>query len=182
MSHINHPPPTIEYVLLGMLYQNPAHGYDIYKKIHDMESLSLIWQVKRSKLYYLLEKLEKQKLLEATYIPVENRPDRKQYRLTEKGQNAFLAWIETPVEVARHVRLLILARLHFALQIGQEIALNLIKKQRAQCQTWIESMQAQLDALENPDFIIQQAFSFRIGQIQAMQDWLDECETRLQTP
>ena len=173
MSPENHPPPTIEYILLGLLSQAPGHGYSLYEKIKGDESLSLIWQVKRSKLYYLLEKLEGQKLIEATRIPGENRPARKEYQLTEKGKSAFLAWIESPAQKPRHVRLIILARLYFSLQLDQKKALNLIEKQRAECHAWIENMQTQLDAITPPNFITEQAYRFRIGQIQAILDWLD---------
>ncbi|MEA2008065.1 MAG: PadR family transcriptional regulator [Chloroflexota bacterium] len=179
MSPSNNPPPTIEYILLGLLHQAPSHGYGLYEKIKGDESLSQIWQIKRSKLYYLLEKLESQKLIQSTRISGENRPARKEYHLTEKGTNAFLSWIETPVKKARYVRLVFLARLYFSLRIGKHHALNLISKQRTLCQTWIESLQTKLNAIDTPSLIITQAFTFRIGQIQAMLDWLAECETHI---
>ena len=177
----NNPPPTIEYILLGLLYQESGHGYDLHKRIQDIGSLSQIWQVKRSKLYYLLEKLEKQKLLKATYISSKNSPGRKEYQLTEKGKAAFITWVETPIEKARNLRIVFLARLHFSLQLGEEQPLRLIAAQRDKCQTWIDNLQSQLNAAKESDFITQQAFIFRIGQIQAMQAWLDGCEASLQS-
>ncbi|RLD03437.1 MAG: hypothetical protein DRI56_12475 [Chloroflexota bacterium] len=179
MSHSNYSPPTIEYILLGLLSQEPGHGYSLYEKIKGDESLSLIWQIKRSKLYYLLEKLESQKLIESTRVPGENRPARKEYHLTEKGTHAFLHWVESPVKSGRHVRLIFLARLYFALQLGHDKTLYLINKQRAECRAWIENLQTQLNAIETPDLITTQAFTFRIGQIRAMLDWLAECETHI---
>ena len=175
----NNPPPTIEYTLLGLLYQVPSHGYSLYEKIKDDESLSLIWRVKRSKLYYLLEKLENQKLIQSTRVPGENRPARKEYQLTKKGKSAFLAWVEAPVKSGRYVRLVFLARLYFALQLSQDKALHLIDQQRAECLAWIESLQTQLNVIDTPNLITTQAYSFRIGQIQAILTWLDECETLL---
>lgn len=177
----NHPPPTIEYVLLGLLHQEPSHGYDLYKKIKGNETLSQIWRLKQSKLYYLLEKLEDQVLIEATRVSAENRPARKVYHLTEKGVKTFLAWIESPVKRARHVRIVFLARLYFAFHVNREHALNLIARQRAQCQAWKESLENQLQDAASSDFIITQAFTFRIGQIQAILDWLNECEKHIIT-
>ncbi len=179
MSSRNYPPPTIEYILLGLLYQNPQHGYSLHKELEAMDSLARIWHVKRSKLYYLLEKLERKKLIQATRVPSENRPNRDVYRLTQEGKRAFLNWVEAPIQVARHVRLVILARLYFALSLGSETALRLLERQQEQCQQWLDSLRTERESLEHPDFITEQVFNFRIGQIQAMSVWLEDCQRQV---
>ena len=43
------PSITLEYILLGLLRDNPDHGYALFEKVQNTPELSLIWQVKRSK-------------------------------------------------------------------------------------------------------------------------------------
>lgn len=179
MSPKNSPPPTIEYILLGLLYQNPQHGYSLHQDLQSRASLSRIWYVKRSKLYYLLGKLERKGLIAGTHVPGKKRPSRDVYHLTEQGEQTFLTWVEAPIEVARHVRLVILARLYFALSLGREVALNLLARQREQCAQWLDSLLAERERLSQPDLITEQVFAFRIGQIQAMATWLENCREQI---
>ncbi len=53
----------MEYILLGFVAQGPIHGYDLHKKIGEPQGIGLIWRIKQSQLYALLDKLEKDGLL-----------------------------------------------------------------------------------------------------------------------
>jgi len=176
MSPRRRSPLTIEYILLGLLYQRPEHGYELHKEIQKSQGLSHIWRIKSSKLYSLLDRLEKQGLLSSRAVPSEKTPARKEFQLTEEGKRVFLDWIQIPVDSARHMRIVFHARLYFALKLGEEYAIKLIAVQREECQGWVESMRAQLMTLENPDFITGQVFTYRINQVVAMLNWLDDCE------
>ncbi|MEA3350584.1 MAG: helix-turn-helix transcriptional regulator [Chloroflexota bacterium] len=169
--------PVIEYGLLGLLYQQPQHGYGLFKKIQT--NFSLIWRVKLSKLYYLLDKLEDQGLLTPTLVPDDKTPDRKVYHITAEGERVFLDWIQSPVESAREMRISFLARLYFALQIGRNQALTLLAAQDSISQKWLQNLTSQFDEIENQDFITKRVFSYRIGQVQAMLAWLDECKQQI---
>lgn len=181
MSPRRHSPLTIEYILLGLLYQHPRHGYELHKEIKDSRGLSHIWRIKPSKLYSLLDRLEKQGLLSSRSIPADKTPARKEFQLTHEGERVFLQWMQTPVASGRHMRLVFHARLFFALQMGEEQALNLIAVQREECRGWIESMHAQLVAFENPDFSMQQVFTYRINQVEAMLGWLGDVEKSIRS-
>lgn len=180
MESREYPPPTIEYILLGLLDRKPQHGYSLHQTLQEMTGLSRIWQVKRSKLYYLLTKLEERGLIAGEHIPGQNRPGRDEYHLTEWGRQELSRWVETPVETARHVRLVILARLYFALSFGKSTALRLLERQLEQCELWLDSLQGELDSIETPDFITEQVIHFRIGQTRAIRTWLVDCRTRVQ--
>ena len=51
-------PLSLEHILPGLLCLGPAHGYDLYKKINNFEGISLVWHIKQSLLYAVLDKLE----------------------------------------------------------------------------------------------------------------------------
>lgn len=172
---------TLEYILLGLLEGHPQHGYALYQKLQETRELSRIWHVKRSKVYYLLDKLADQELLTSRVMAVDHVPDRKVFSLTEKGTREFQSWVRSPVRSGRTMRVAFLSRLFFALSEGQKTALDLIETQIQETTTWLGSLSAQLDQLEDPDLITEQVFTFRIGQIRAMLDWLEECRRKIQT-
>ena len=92
---------TLEYALLGFLYQQPMHGYEIHQKLLTDNGLGLVWQLKQSQLYALLEKLEQRNLITATLQPQDARPPRKVLALTPAGQKAFEDWLQVPVPRGR---------------------------------------------------------------------------------
>src|ERR1700690_1650434 len=104
MSPRQQSPFSFEYVLLGIIYQHPIHGYELFKEVSQLEGIALIWKVKQSQLYALLGKLEIEGYILSTLIPNEAHPTRKQYCLTDTGQGAFLNWVQTPAKHGRDVR------------------------------------------------------------------------------
>ncbi|MFN2282404.1 MAG: PadR family transcriptional regulator [Anaerolineales bacterium] len=178
---VNHQSVTLEYILLGLLRDSPDHGYALFERVQETPELSLIWRVKRSKLYYLLDKLAGEELLSLSIRSQESSPDRKIYQLTAKGQSAFEAWLEEPVLAFRDVRIEFLSKLYFALLAGRETALELIDKQHEVCRGWLESLKAERDQEAEIVFISQQVYQFRIGQISAMITWLEDCRDQIPT-
>lgn len=172
-------PITLEYILLGLLMDQPDHGYALFERVQEIPELSLIWKVKRSKLYYLLDKLAGEGLLSQSIRSQESTPDRKIYQLTEQGESAFQSWLSEPVLVSRYVRITFLSKLYFALQAGRTTALDLIHQQLTVCQGWLESLEREADQIPEGEFISGQVYSFRIGQITAMIDWLKNCREQI---
>jgi PadR family transcriptional regulator AphA len=163
---------TLEYILLGLIREQPDHGYALYERLKTTKELSLIWQVKRSKLYYLLDKLESEGLLVSSVTSQDPYPDRNVYQITPPGKELLKNWIHTPVLSSRYVRLAFLSKLYFALQENREQAELLINNQIDICQGWLENLQEQYNSLGKNEYINSQVFLFRIGQIKSMIEWL----------
>lgn len=163
---------TLEYILLGLIREEPSHGYALFERLKNTRELSLIWQVKRSKLYYLLEKSEQAGYLSATTSSQSKYPDRKIYQITDLGQEVLETWLHTPVRSSRYVRLAFLSKLYFHIQGDPATALDLIQSQIEICADWLENLQNEHKSLEDGDYINAQVYLFRIGQINAMLDWL----------
>ena len=170
---------TLEYILLGLIKEQPAHGYALYDRLRNTSELSLIWQVKRSKLYYLLDKLETEGLLSVSVSRRGPYPDRKVYQLTSAGKKALGIWMNSPVMSSRYIRLAFLSKLYFLLKENEEGTAELIDQQVKICQGWHQNLQRQHQALEMDDFINSQVFLFRIGQINAMLEWLENCREQI---
>jgi len=173
-------PLSLEFILLGFLSQNPIHGYDLYKKISKFESISLVWNIKQSQLYALLDKLEDVGLLISNLVPGEAFLMRKLFQITPIGRQAFLTWACSPVAHGRDMRQEFLAKLYFAQKSGAEVSLELIEEQTTLCAEWLSSFQISYANTTNEQSYERMIFQYRISQTQAMLEWLDYCRAELQ--
>ncbi len=74
--------------ILGLLLRfGPQHGYQVKKTI--AEQLSDFTQIKLPTIYYHLEKMESEGLLEAAREKPGARPEKTVYTITEAGKKAF---------------------------------------------------------------------------------------------
>jgi PadR family transcriptional regulator AphA len=119
--------PSTEFVLLGALFSEPKHGYEIIQFLQS--SLESTWQVSTSQLYVLLRRLEKDGLLQSRLKTQETRPSKRIFSLSAKGKNAFLKWLRSPVEHIRDLRIEFLAKLFFSQRLSLSEGSELIEKQ-----------------------------------------------------
>jgi PadR family transcriptional regulator AphA len=179
MSPRSSSPMTVEYTLLGLLDGRPMHGYDLHRAFTSLEGLGLIWSLKRSLLYALLDKLKAAGLISATELPGQTSPPRTQYQLTPAGRAAYLDWRQSPVPAAHAVRQDFLARLYFAGLAGAPTALLLLERQQETSRAWLENLQQEARRMDSAHPFEQFVFDFRIRQVQAVLDWLEACAGRL---
>jgi DNA-binding PadR family transcriptional regulator len=168
-------PLTVEYILLGLLTARPMHGYDLNKRVNELSGVSMVWHVKQSQLYALLERLESERLLGSKLVSGEAYPLRKEYSITQKGLAVFFDWIHSPVQHGRDMRQEFLARLYFALQQDNSTVKGLLLKQKDTCQDWINTLQTQYDHLNKTQQYEKMVIDYRIHQVEAMIRWLDNC-------
>ena len=166
-------PMHLEYALLGLIRQQPQYGYDL---LHNWSAnLGIIWNVKPASLYGGLNKLEQQGLLNSTRVPGEASPARKVFSLTPAGEEAFLAWMRTPVASPRAFRQEWFARLYFFPQVPQEIVRALYTAQLAAAEQWLAE-QKTLDLTGS--FFEAQVRAFRRNQIEGILAYLQENQSK----
>ncbi len=168
-------PLTIEYALLGFVRQQPMYGYEIHQRLLASAELGLVWTIKQSLCYAHLTRLEEEGLLRSTLVTQGARPARKMLQLTPAGEAAFLAWVRSPVEHGRDLRLEFLAKLYFARQESAVAALELTERQRQEFALRLAALQEQAAALaasRSYDWLV---LRYRIGQLEAALAWLDTC-------
>ena len=179
-------PLTLEFILLGLLDQQPMHGYDLHRALTSLQGLSLIWSVKQSRLYALLDKLEQSGYLESEMLPGEAHLLRKQFHLTEAGREALNRWMHSPVQHGREMRQDFLARLYFCKRSDRQAALRLIQEQREVCFSWQVSLEKQAipasDAAagKGDDEFERLVYRFRSAQVKAMLEWLRDCQEEME--
>jgi PadR family transcriptional regulator AphA len=174
-------PLAIEHALLGFLREHPMHAYEIHHTLLRPESLGLVWHLKQSLVYVMLERLEDAGYITSTIEPQNSRPPRKILHLTPSGRAAFDRWLVTPVEHGREFRLEFLAKLYFANQDDPAVVTRLLTTQRTACQEWLSDLRAQADAVTGEHDYDWLVLQFRIGQLEAILSWLDICEATVTT-
>ncbi|MFC1992005.1 PadR family transcriptional regulator [Chloroflexota bacterium] len=75
-------------ILLGILQEGKTHGYRLNEYVNHV--MSLFADIKKSKVYYTLEKLEKDGCVENEIEREGKRPERRVYKITDKGKAVFL--------------------------------------------------------------------------------------------
>ena len=99
---------SIQYAILGLLSRQPLTGYDLKKLFAEAETL--YWSGNNNQIYRTLVKLHKANLVTQEVHHQEDAPARKVYTITTVGQEALLAWLQTPPELPQ-------VRNHFMLQL-----------------------------------------------------------------
>jgi DNA-binding PadR family transcriptional regulator len=81
---------SIRFGVLGLLAEEPLHGYQVKQRFEDM--FGGAWDVNVGSIYQVLQRLERDGLVE----PVGERGDRgrQAYRVTAAGISALAGWVE----------------------------------------------------------------------------------------
>ena len=77
---------SFEPLMLALLSQGEAYGYNIISQIQDLSDGRIVWTANR--LYPLLHDLENRGLVNSSWTHDGSGPGRKYYRLTRKGTEA----------------------------------------------------------------------------------------------
>lgn len=86
---------SLEYAILGFLNYRPLSGYDL-KKIFDT-SVRHFWPADQSQIYRTLNRLTERGWADMKKVEQENRPDRKEFSITDEGRQALQRWLVAPL-------------------------------------------------------------------------------------
>ena len=167
-----------EFVLLGFLNRQPAHGYDLHQRL--TEELGQIWHISLSQTYNILKRLEAKGFIVGVVQAQDKAPARRRFRLTQAGRRRFEEWLSAPSEPsARAIRVEFLTRLYFIYTTTPEAARDLIEAQIGQTQAGIARLTTVLAELPSDQTFNQLGLDLRLRQLTSMLDWLAECRTIL---
>ena len=80
--------------IIQLLKQEDRYGYDIIKKLQEFFP-----ETEESTLYAILRRLNKEELTDMYYSEVSNGPQRKYYKITDKGKDALNEYIVSWKEI-----------------------------------------------------------------------------------
>lgn len=167
-----------EYAILGLVCQQPGHGYQLAQEIAPNAGLGLILPLRLSNVYFLLGNLEERGLIEIAQREDDAYPPKTVFQATAAGRRAFESWIREPLTRLRQVRLDFLLKVYFLRQDGDEKILGLLDEQIEFCERYVAEWQALARSTEAGSFD-RLAMRSRIAAAQGTLDWLTEYRQRL---
>ncbi len=163
-----------EYPLLGLLIQQPAHGYRLHQRL--TTDLGQIWHISLSQVYNILKRMESYGFIIGQLQEQVGTPARRHFEATTKGDKRFEEWLHTPSgSSVRAIRVEFITRLYFALAKNKKDASHLIDEQIVESHKRLEVLKGALDLLPLDQAFNRLALELRIHQLESILDWLPRC-------
>ncbi|HET7554618.1 MAG TPA: helix-turn-helix transcriptional regulator [Gaiellaceae bacterium] len=122
-------PSTTEFSILGLLLSGERSGYDL-KKAADA-GVGYVWTPARSHVYAVLPRLVEGGYATVRTVAQERRPDKQVYRITTVGKEAFVRWLEEPIDERPGSTDLFLLKVFFGGRMRREALVAHIERRRA---------------------------------------------------
>ncbi len=176
---------SLEHAILGFLNYKPFSGYDL-KKVFDT-SVRHFWTADQSQIYRTLNQLTEKGWVEVEKVDQENRPARKDYRITELGREALQEWLITPLPV-RGTRSASLIQVFFAGQLSDEEILEMFERIAALMRAGLETLEAlpqdieaYRESVQSPRefFCWMLTLDYGINSARANLEWVEEVIERI---
>jgi PadR family transcriptional regulator, regulatory protein AphA len=173
-SSVSHRSRSPEYALLGFLYMQPNHGYDLHHLL--TAELGQTWHVSQSQTYAILKRLETQGFISSTMVEQEKLPPMQNLTISPAGRLRFETWLETPTgSSVRAIRLEFITRLYFAQKLSPERIIPLLEAQTVEVQNALTRLEASLASLPDGQKFNRLSLQLRMQQLKSILDWLVEC-------
>ena len=168
----------VQYAILGLLHEQPAHGYELQRSFSTDGPLVDVAQVEQPTLYAALKELAARGLIAGTEAREGARPPRTVYALTTEGERLLTAWLREPVQRLRQVRLDFLLKVYFARRRGDRIVRTLVDAQIRACHDYLAALEEHASTRSPDDFAYLVAES-RTSAARGTLDWLHGYRRRL---
>ena len=119
---------SVSHVLLGLLAEGPAHGYDL-KRLHD-NRFPGTRPLAFGQVYAALGKLERDGLVEVVETVREGGPERTSYALTDKGSEQLSTWLGATEPAGPYAADDLVRKTVTALRLGQDAAGFLVRQRQ----------------------------------------------------
>lgn len=165
------------YAILGFLNGCEMSGYDI--RTRAAQTIGYFWHESEGHLYPTLQRMVRSGLIEEVGIRKQNSRKRKQYRITEKGKEHLLHWLQEPVTEGR-IRNPFLLKLYFSKNekpavIREHMERELFK--RKEQLAIYKRIQSDVDDMKDKkqQRVWAMTLDFGLRQTQCWIDWLTDC-------
>jgi PadR family transcriptional regulator, regulatory protein AphA len=135
--------------ILGLLSIVPMSGYDLAQAAD--AAVGRFWPVSKSQVYAELSRLEPLGLVQGTEIAQERRPDKRVFRLTERGEAALDSWLESDDPGAPRFRLPFLLKIFLGHRTATGRIAAQLQEVRARALAQAQELEALLAVLDHPD-------------------------------
>ena len=123
--------PLAEWMVLGLLAEQPAHGFALARLLAPGGEVGRVWAASRPLTYRAIEQLAAEGLIVPARREPGKGPQRTVHEVTEAGTAALAVWLRTPVPRFRDVRAILLAKLLLLERAGRSPRRLLTAQRRA---------------------------------------------------
>ena len=166
----------MRFPLLALLADGPAHGYEL-KQAMEQRFGSVLPPLNTGQIYTTLSRLQRDGLVEDAAVTQNGRPNKRVYRLTERGRNELLGWVAEATPAAR-LKDDFFIKLVLAGTAGIADPAELIARQRdayLQALRELDDVALAADGDDTAALLVEGAAL----HLEADLKWLDLCEQRL---
>ncbi len=164
-----------EMALLGLLYGEPGHGYDLHRKVNG--DLGHVWHLSQSQAYSILKRLEARGDISVEEILQEKLPPRQLLHITPQGSQRFIDWLTASSGGStRAIRMEFVSRLYFLNLYFPEKLGHAFDQQRREAENHIARLKQICDELPANQIYNRMSLKMRIEQLKTVLAWLDESQ------
>jgi PadR family transcriptional regulator, regulatory protein AphA len=166
-------PSTTEFAVLGLLSFGERSGYELKKAAE--AGVGYVWTAAKSHVYGVLPRLVEGGFATTRRVTQKTRPDKQVYRITRKGERAFRAWLDEPVE-ERGGRSPFLLKVFFGGLMSKETLIGHIERKRAEVVRELEEYREieQRIATDGRSYYGYVTLRWGLAQARAWIRWADE--------
>jgi len=170
-----------EIALLGFLYAEPGHGYDLHQQFQAM--LGQVWRLSQSQAYAILKRLESRGDIKSEPASQDKLPTRQMLYITAAGKARFETWLlNNAGRNARSIRLEFLTRLYFSQRYFPEKTAKIYTAQCAEINTNIAHVENLLAKTTLKDSYNRLSLDLRLRQLRLIQAWMKEIQAQFDIP
>lgn len=170
---------SVRNAILGLLAQQPRHGYELWSAFEAMMGGGDIWEVKPAQIYTTLSRLEEAGLVHQDSVEQDGGPEKRIYSLTPSGHDELGEWFDTGV-AAEHHRDEFFVKLMVSLYSNEVDPYQVIRAQRKRLYQDLHALTTRRNATDARRQLAQIFLLDKsIMHLEADLRWLDLLEARL---
>lgn len=170
---------SVRNAILGLLAQQPRHGYELHAAFEALVGGRSVWDLKRAQVYTTLSRLEESGLVVQVATRRVGGPDQNIFELTDEGRDELDVWYAEGVH-SSHQRDDVFLKIALAIGDEQADAEVVLRTQRATLYRDLHALTARRSDLKRSQYLAQAMLLDKaIMHIEADLRWLEMVEARL---
>lgn len=145
---------SLRYGILGFLNYGSMTGYDLSKAFS--ESIEFFWHAQTSQIYRELSKLEKEGMVEHTIIIQSDKPNKKEYCITQDGKIDWMHWLSSPpINALSDFKSEFLMKIFFSGSLAVQESIERLMLFKLDCLNYAKKLMKTTSSIENYATLVQ---------------------------
>ena len=166
--------PTTSYAVLGLLTFGEMSGYDVTKVAE--QSIGFFFTPAKSQIYSELRRLLSLGYATEREVEQDRRPDKRLYRITDRGRRALREWLETGEVESAEIKSPFLVKVFFGAHMSAEALLAQVREMRRRDAEQLQALKQIETLIKDQDEMFFPNLTLRCGlaHTRAVIRWEDE--------